>query len=90
MYQTIQIGNLSKMIPFFDFAAIEKISVDAVRHNFVAIKVDHLNGSVLFGKQVQLYSPDVPLLYAPKLVVRYPVRLTIICAELHDFFSLFE
>ncbi|KAL3357060.1 hypothetical protein AABB24_017639 [Solanum stoloniferum] len=51
VYQTIQIGNLSKMIPFFDFAAIEKISVDAVRHNFVAIKVDHLNGSVLFGKQ---------------------------------------
>ncbi|KAH0779467.1 hypothetical protein KY290_005894 [Solanum tuberosum] len=51
VYQTIQIGNLSKMIPFFDFAAIEKISVDAVRHNFVAIKVDHLNGSVLLGKQ---------------------------------------
>ncbi|KAL3326772.1 hypothetical protein AABB24_037459 [Solanum stoloniferum] len=51
VYQTIQIGNLSKMIPFFDLAAIEKISVDAVRHNFVAIKVDHLNGSVLFGKQ---------------------------------------
>ncbi|XP_015056131.1 eukaryotic translation initiation factor 3 subunit A-like [Solanum pennellii] len=51
VYQTIHIDNLSKMIPFFDFAAIEKISVDAVRHNFVAIKVDHLNGSVLFGKQ---------------------------------------
>ncbi|XP_049401432.1 eukaryotic translation initiation factor 3 subunit A-like [Solanum stenotomum] len=51
VYQTIQIGNLSKMIPFFDFAAVEKISVDAVRHDFVAIKVDHLNGSVLFGKQ---------------------------------------
>ncbi|KAK4725014.1 hypothetical protein R3W88_027793 [Solanum pinnatisectum] len=51
VYQTIQIGNLSKMIPFFDLAAIEKISVDAVRHNFVAIKVDHLNDSVLFGKQ---------------------------------------
>ncbi|KAK6778627.1 hypothetical protein RDI58_025345 [Solanum bulbocastanum] len=51
VYQTIQIGNLSKMIPFFDLAAIEKISVDAVRHNFVAIKVDHLSGSVLFGKQ---------------------------------------
>lgn len=51
VYQTIQIGNLSKMIPFFDFAAIEKISVDAVRHNFVAIKVDHINVAVFFGKQ---------------------------------------
>ncbi|KAK4365582.1 hypothetical protein RND71_013462 [Anisodus tanguticus] len=51
VYQTIQISNLSKMIPFFDFAAIEKISVDAVRHNFVAIKVDHMNGAVSFGKQ---------------------------------------
>ncbi|KAJ8533950.1 hypothetical protein K7X08_007274 [Anisodus acutangulus] len=51
VYQTIQISNLSKMIPFFDFAAIEKISVDAVRHNFVAIKVDHINGAVFFGKQ---------------------------------------
>ncbi|KAM3288087.1 hypothetical protein P3S67_021517 [Capsicum chacoense] len=46
VYQTIQIGDLSKMIPFFDFAVIEKISVDAVRHNFVAIK-----GAVFFGKQ---------------------------------------
>ncbi|XP_059296396.1 eukaryotic translation initiation factor 3 subunit A-like [Lycium ferocissimum] len=51
VYQTIQIGNLSKMIPFFDFAGIEKISVDAVRHNFVAIKMDHINGAVFFGKQ---------------------------------------
>ncbi|KAM3340152.1 hypothetical protein P3S68_030022 [Capsicum galapagoense] len=51
VYQTIQIGDLSKMILFFDFAAIEKISVDAVRHNFVAIKVDHIKGAVFFGKQ---------------------------------------
>ncbi|OIS97941.1 PREDICTED: eukaryotic translation initiation factor 3 subunit A-like [Nicotiana attenuata] len=51
VYQTIQIGNLSKMIPFFDFAAIEKIAVDAVRHNFVAVKVDHMKHAVFFGKQ---------------------------------------
>lgn len=52
MYQTIQIDNISKMIPFFDFTAIEKISVDAVRRNFLAIKVDHMKGAVFFGKQV--------------------------------------
>nr|XP_016435220.1 PREDICTED: eukaryotic translation initiation factor 3 subunit A-like [Nicotiana tabacum] len=51
VYQTIQIGNLSKMIPFIDFAAIEKIAVDAVRHNFVAVKVDHMKHAVFFGKQ---------------------------------------
>lgn len=51
VYQTIQIDNISKMIPFFDFTAIEKISVDAVRCNFLAIKVDHLKGAVFFGKQ---------------------------------------
>nr|GLL25807.1 eukaryotic translation initiation factor 3 subunit A-like [Ipomoea trifida] len=51
VYQTIQIDNLSKMVPFFDFAAVERISVDAVKHNFIAIKVDHMKGAVLFGKQ---------------------------------------
>ena len=50
VYQTIQIDNISKMIPFFDFTAIEKISVDAVRRNFLAIKVDHMKGAVFFGK----------------------------------------
>ncbi|NP_001311594.1 eukaryotic translation initiation factor 3 subunit A [Nicotiana tabacum] len=44
VYQTIQIDNISKMIPFFDFTVIEKISVDAVRRNFLAIKVDHMKG----------------------------------------------
>lgn len=56
MYQTIQIDNLSKMVPFFDFAAVEKISVDAVKHNFIAIKIDHMKGAVLFGKQVHILS----------------------------------
>lgn len=78
------------MIPFFDFAAIENISVDAVTHNFVSIKLDHLYGSILFGKQIQLCSLDVPFICAPMLVVRYPLCLSIICVELHNFFSLFE
>lgn len=51
MYQTIQIDNISKMIPFFDFTMIEKISADVVRCNFLAIKVDHIKGVVFFGKQ---------------------------------------
>nr|CAB3476507.1 unnamed protein product [Digitaria exilis] len=49
IFQSMKIDMLSKMIPFFDFAVVEKISVDAVKRNFVAIKVNHLSGAVHFG-----------------------------------------
>ncbi|KAL6848276.1 hypothetical protein ACP4OV_022404 [Aristida adscensionis] len=49
IFQSMKIDMLSKMIPFFDFAVVEKISVDAVKHNFVAMKVNHLSGAVHFG-----------------------------------------
>lgn len=49
VYQTLKIENLSQMIPFFDFPVVEKISVDAVKHNFIAMKVDHMKGVILFG-----------------------------------------
>ncbi|KAG7964737.1 hypothetical protein I3843_09G185500 [Carya illinoinensis] len=48
VYQIMRIESLSRMIPFFDFAIVEKISVDAVKHNFVALKVDHMKGVVIF------------------------------------------
>ncbi|XVE63100.1 hypothetical protein DITRI_Ditri06bG0172600 [Diplodiscus trichospermus] len=49
VYQTMKIESLSQMIPFFDFYMVERISVDAVKHNFIAMKVDHMKGVVLFG-----------------------------------------
>ncbi|KAI3944953.1 hypothetical protein MKW92_051050 [Papaver armeniacum] len=49
VYQTMKIEVLSKMIPFFDFSVVEKISVDAIKSNFIAMKVDHQKGAVLFG-----------------------------------------
>ncbi|KAL0534808.1 hypothetical protein IC582_029102 [Cucumis melo] len=49
VYQTMKIESLSQMIPFFDFSAVEKISVDAVKQNFIAMKVDHSRNIVLFG-----------------------------------------
>ncbi|VVB10320.1 unnamed protein product [Arabis nemorensis] len=52
MYQTIRITYLAQMIPFFDFSVVEKISVDAVKNNFVAMKVDHVKGVVVFGNLV--------------------------------------
>jgi hypothetical protein len=48
----MKIDMLSRMIPFFDFNVVEKIAVDAVKHNFVAMKVNHLSGAVHFGNIV--------------------------------------
>ncbi|KAI4973602.1 hypothetical protein ZWY2020_041383 [Hordeum vulgare] len=50
IFQSMKIDMLSRMIPFFDFNAVEKMAVDAVKHNFVAMKVNHLSGAVYFGK----------------------------------------
>ncbi|KAE8705573.1 Eukaryotic translation initiation factor 3 subunit A [Hibiscus syriacus] len=49
VFQTMKIERLSQVIPFFDFSMVEKNSVDAVKHKFIALKVDHLKGVVLFG-----------------------------------------
>ncbi|KAL2485245.1 Eukaryotic translation initiation factor 3 subunit A [Abeliophyllum distichum] len=51
VYHTMNIDNLSKTIPFFDFSVVEKISVDAVKHNFLAMKVDYMKGAVFFGNK---------------------------------------
>ncbi|XP_043689325.1 eukaryotic translation initiation factor 3 subunit A-like [Telopea speciosissima] len=49
VYQTMKIEVLSRMIPFFDSSVVEKISVDAVKYNFISMKVDHRKGAVVFG-----------------------------------------
>ncbi|KAB1216327.1 Eukaryotic translation initiation factor 3 subunit A [Morella rubra] len=48
VYQMMKIESLSIMIPFFDFSVVEKISVEAVKHKFVALKIDHMKGVVVF------------------------------------------
>ncbi|OMO56248.1 hypothetical protein COLO4_35714 [Corchorus olitorius] len=50
VYQIMKIESLSQIIPFFDFATVEKISVDAAKHKFIAMKIDHMKGIVMFGK----------------------------------------
>ncbi|XP_042520473.1 eukaryotic translation initiation factor 3 subunit A-like [Macadamia integrifolia] len=50
VYQTMKTEVLSRMIPFFDSSVVEKISVDAVKYNFISMKVDHRKGAVVFGK----------------------------------------
>lgn len=49
VYQSMTIESLSKMIPFFDFSVVEKISVDAVKHKFLTMKIDYMNGAVSFS-----------------------------------------
>nr|KAJ0185074.1 hypothetical protein LSAT_V11C900506230 [Lactuca sativa] len=49
VYQTMKVETLSKMVPFFDFSAVERISVDVMKHNFIAMKVDHMKGAIIFG-----------------------------------------
>ncbi|GER56977.1 eukaryotic translation initiation factor 3subunit A [Striga asiatica] len=51
VYQSMNIDNLSRMIPFFDFPTVEKISVDAVKNYFLAMKVDHKKGAIFFGNK---------------------------------------
>nr|GEX75108.1 eukaryotic translation initiation factor 3 subunit A-like [Tanacetum cinerariifolium] len=49
VYQTVKVETLTKMVPFFGFSDVERILVDAVKHNFIALKVDHMKGAVIFG-----------------------------------------
>ncbi|KZV35050.1 eukaryotic translation initiation factor 3 subunit A-like [Dorcoceras hygrometricum] len=49
VYQTMNIDNLSVIIPFFDFSVVEKISVDAVKNNFLEMKVDYRKSAIFFG-----------------------------------------
>ncbi|CAI0390945.1 unnamed protein product [Linum tenue] len=49
VYSTMRIESLSRMIPFFGFAVVERISVDAVKHKFIAMKVNHMKSVVMFG-----------------------------------------
>ncbi|KAK9673163.1 hypothetical protein RND81_12G150400 [Saponaria officinalis] len=49
VYQSMTIQSLLQMVPFFDFSVVEKISVDAVKHKFLTMKIDHMNGAVSFS-----------------------------------------
>lgn len=40
---------MSNMIPVFYFSIVEKVSVDAVKNKFIAMKINHLKGAVVFG-----------------------------------------
>lgn len=51
VYSTIRIPELTRMVTFFDFSTVEKLIVEAVKYNYVQMKVDHMMGVVNFGSQ---------------------------------------
>ncbi|KAK4768980.1 hypothetical protein SAY86_027130 [Trapa natans] len=51
VYQTMKIEGLDQLIPFFNFLVVEKVIVEAVKHKFLALKIDHAKGVVQFGDQ---------------------------------------
>ena len=53
VYQTMKITTISKMMSFYDFPIVEKISVDDVKYNFLQFKIDHSKDIVQFGSQVK-------------------------------------
>ena len=52
VYQTMKIDSLCKMIPFVEFSFLEKISMDAVKYNFLSMKIDHIKNAVIFSSMV--------------------------------------
>ncbi|KAH7854612.1 hypothetical protein Vadar_015938 [Vaccinium darrowii] len=54
VYHIMKIESLASMIPFFDFSTLEKTSVNAVKNGFIAMKVDHMKGVVLFGNSLKI------------------------------------
>ncbi len=52
VYSTMKISELTRMVSFFDFSTVEKLIVEAVKYNYVQMKVDHLREVVSFGSQV--------------------------------------
>eukprot|EP00899_Mesostigma_viride_P024205 jgi/Mesvir1/496/Mv11365-RA.2 len=49
VYATMKIENLSKMILFFSFEQVEALVVDAVRYNFLQMRINHQARCVEFG-----------------------------------------
>jgi len=51
VYKTMKIEALAKMIDFVDPTQLEKMMVEAVKNNFVSLRIDHQNSQINFGKE---------------------------------------
>ncbi|KAF6256090.1 eukaryotic translation initiation factor 3a [Scenedesmus sp. NREL 46B-D3] len=58
VYSTMTIAELAKLVPFMPFGDVEAVVVDAVKYDYLQMRVDHRNGTLHFGSQ-QLESDKV-------------------------------
>jgi len=49
VYSTLRIPALAKLVPFCSFAELEAIVVDGVKYGFLAVRIDHRQGTLAFG-----------------------------------------
>lgn len=49
VYSRMAIPQLASLVPFMTFAEVEAVVVDAVKHEYLALRVDHRSGTLTFG-----------------------------------------
>eukprot|EP00775_Hariotina_reticulata_P001959 gene1959-2286_t len=51
VYSTMHIKELAALVPFMSFGDVEAVVVDAVKYDYLQVRVDHRNGTLHFGSQ---------------------------------------
>ncbi|KAG2498414.1 hypothetical protein HYH03_003672 [Edaphochlamys debaryana] len=51
VYSVMRIDELGALVPFYSFAEVEAVVVDAVKYEYLQMRVDHRNGTLHFGAQ---------------------------------------
>eukprot|EP00891_Asterochloris_glomerata_P003711 jgi/Astpho2/3711/Aster-04897 len=49
VYSVMRVDSLEALVPFMGFSDVEQLIVDAVKHDFLQVRIDHRNGTVHFG-----------------------------------------
>ncbi|KAK9917232.1 hypothetical protein WJX75_002153 [Coccomyxa subellipsoidea] len=49
VYSVMNISSLAALIPFMGFSEVEQLIVEAVKHGYLQVRIDHKMGSVHFG-----------------------------------------
>ncbi|KAF8071218.1 TIF3A1 [Scenedesmus sp. PABB004] len=51
VYSSMHIAEVAALVPFMTFAEVEAVVVDAVKYDYLQLRVDHRNGTLHFGGQ---------------------------------------
>ena len=49
VYSSLQVSSLAAMVPWASFGEVESLIVDAVRHDYLQVRIDHRAGTLHFG-----------------------------------------